>query len=148
MAKKRKKFDTKETVVTCPYCNQLAELQDSSVVYSQSYGMIWICHPCQAWVGVHKDNREYKPLGRLANKELRSAKMEAHTYFDPLWKRKMVKDNVSKQKARSAGYKWLARQMGIPTSKCHIGMFDLQQCQLVVEICKPYAEKLKNKVNV
>ncbi len=148
MTKKRKKSKAKETVVTCPYCNQLADLQDSSVVYNQSYGMIWICLPCQAWVGVHKDSREYKPLGRLANKELREAKIEVHTLFDKLWKHKIIKYNVSKNKARDAGYKWLARQMSIPTSKCHIGMFNLQQCQLAVEICKPYAEKLENKVNV
>jgi len=148
MAKKRKKAKAIKLAVSCPYCNQLAELHDSSVVYSRSYGKIWICFACKAWVGTHKDSKEHKPLGRLANEELREAKKKAHAVFDPLWKRKHVKDSVPKHEARHAGYSWLASRMEISVNECHIGMFDIHQCQRVVEICKPYTEKFSNKVNV
>lgn len=71
--------------VVCPYCGNKAELVDSAVVYGRSYGIIWLCYPCDAYVGVHKNSPRHAPLGRLANKELREWKMRAHEVFDQLW---------------------------------------------------------------
>lgn len=68
----------------CPYCDGMPVYVDSSLVYGRSYGMIYLCHPCNAWVGVHKGTN--KPLGRLANAELREAKKAAHEAFDKIWK--------------------------------------------------------------
>jgi hypothetical protein len=100
--------------------------------------MIYLCRPCKAWVGVHKGTD--KPLGRLANKELREWKIKAHAAFDPLWKAKMSQGH-SKKSARNSGYAWLAEQMGIPREACHVGMFDVEQCKRVVEICSPYLRR-------
>jgi hypothetical protein len=97
--------------------------------------MIYYCAPCQAWVGVHKGTN--KALGRLANAELREWKKEAHKYFDPLWQAK-IKQGYTKTQARRRAYKWLSQQMGIPVKETHIGMFDVDQCKQVVEICKRY----------
>jgi len=97
--------------------------------------MIWICRPCNAYVGVHKNNQEYIPLGRLANAELRSWKEKAHSAFDPMWKAKIRRDGCSKSKARKAGYKWLADQLGIKASDCHIGEFDIDSCKKVIKAC-------------
>lgn len=124
--------------VICPYCNSLARLVDSAAVYGRSYGMIWDCRPCDACVGCHKNNKDNKPLGRLANKELRTWKMRAHAAFDPMWQRKMQKEQCSKTKARRSGYKWLAGELGIEVKNCHIGMFDVDMCRRVVEICGKY----------
>ena len=118
----------------CPYCQRVSEYVDSAVVYSRSYGMIYLCRSCRAWVGVHKGTD--RPLGRLADAELRDAKKAAHAAFDPLWKRKM-RTGVAKNKARGAGYRWLAEQLDIPYSQCHIGMFDANTCRRVVDICTP-----------
>ena len=63
----------------CPYCGNNSEYIDSSFIYGKSYGMIYLCRPCEAYVGVHKGTD--KALGRLANKELRESKKEAHFYF-------------------------------------------------------------------
>jgi hypothetical protein len=124
--------------VTCPYCDQAAEYVDSSEVYGRNYGMMYLCRPCCAWVGVHKGTN--RPLGKLANKELREWKIKAHAAFDPLWKAKM-RQGHSKKAARNSGYTWLAAQMGIPRDECHIGMFDVEQCKRVVEICSPYLRR-------
>jgi hypothetical protein len=125
--------------VICSYCQSLAEYVDSSEVYNgRSYGMIYLCRPCRAWVGVHKGTD--KPLGRLANKDLREWKIKAHAAFDPLWKAKM-RQGHSKKSARNSGYAWLAEQMGIPREACHVGMFDVEQCKQVVEICSPYLRR-------
>ena len=56
--------------VICNYCGKPAEYVDSTVVYGSSYGMIYYCKPCNAWVGVHKGSGA--PLGTLANAELRA----------------------------------------------------------------------------
>jgi len=75
-----------EEIITgkkCPYCKKSTEYVDSDVVYRKSYGMIYLCRACNAYVGVHKGTDKAK--GRLANKELRFHKKEAHRYFDNLW---------------------------------------------------------------
>lgn len=67
--------------VYCDYCGRQAEYVDSKVVYGKSYGMMYLCRNCMAYVGVHKGTD--KPLGRLANAELRYWKKRAHAVFDP-----------------------------------------------------------------
>lgn len=116
------------TKVFCPYCGQQAKYVDSKIVYGRSYGMIYLCKPCNAYVGVHKGTNE--PLGRLANKELRNLKMAAHEAFDPIWKTKKMK--------RNQAYNWLAEQMELSPEETHIGMFDVSQCKKVIKICKKH----------
>lgn len=121
--------------VKCPYCGKKANLVDSSEIYNgRSYGLVWLCRPCRAYVGVHEGTE--KPLGRLANKELREWKVKAHSAFDRLWKTKIIRDGCSKTKARKAGCRWLAGELGVSVKQCHIGMFDVNDCKRVVEICQ------------
>jgi hypothetical protein len=123
--------------VLCDYCGAPAVLTDDSLVYNRSYGsFVWLCRPCGAWVGVHRNSPHYHPLGRLANAELRAAKIKAHAAFDPLWKAAMQLRGWSQGEARGRAYRWLGRYMGVPPAKCHIGMFDEQQCVQVVEACR------------
>ncbi len=119
--------------VVCGYCGRDAELVDSAEVYNgRSYGMIWLCRPCEAWVGTHAGTRSHHPLGTLADAETREARKAAHAAFDPLWRAKMRRDGASKTEARLAGYAWLAKRMGMRTNECHIAMFDAEQCRRVV----------------
>ena len=121
----------------CRYCQNPAALLrhgDAGYPYGRDYGPTWTCTPCRAWVGCHP--RTEKPLGGLANAELRLAKQAAHAAFDPLWQRKMAREGVTQGAARRAGYRWLADQLGLPFNKTHIGYFDIAQCQRVIEVCK------------
>jgi hypothetical protein len=122
----------------CPYCNSKTEYVDSSCIYGKSYGMIYICKPCDAYVGVHKGTD--KALGRLANKDLRHWKKEAHAHFDPIWK-KEVEKGIDKKGARNKAYKWLSEQMELHIDLTHIGMMDIKQCKQVVKFCN---ELIKN----
>lgn len=147
----------KPMAVGCPYCMVPAILVDSAEIYhGRSYGLIYLCRPCEAWVGVHKGTA--KPLGRLANKELREWKQKAHATFDPIWRRKYEKrkagypgssehpggETYLPVYARSSGYKWLAGELGIDAKLCHIGMFDIEMCKRVVDICAPIVERLRS----
>ncbi len=134
--------------VDCPYCKGPAELlMDSSPLYrGRDYGPVWFCRPCDAWVGVHENSPRYLPLGRLANAELRKAKMAAHAIFDPLWQRKLLPaEKGVKKRARGDAYHWLAQQLGIPFDQCHIGLFDVDMCKRVVAVCAPYHPDMKPK---
>lgn len=117
----------------CPYCLKEPEYINSTEVYGKDYGMMYICKPCQAWVGVHKGTD--RALGRLADANLRVWKRNAHEAFDKLWKEKLFE-------SRSAAYFWLAIRMNIEDP--HIGEMDITQCEEVWEICTKYYS-LNNK---
>lgn len=132
----------------CPYCNGEISLTTNDIVYGKMYGngYVYICdnYPdCDAYVGTHKDG---KPLGRLANKELRRRKQVAHVIFDCLWKWKKVTDND--KKARSKAYKWLSNEMGKKLEDTHIGYFDEIETEKVIKICSPYINRLIKKYNL
>lgn len=116
----------------CDYCGNRSILASSKEVYGgRDFGHIYLCR-CQqdlAYVGCHKGT--VKPLGRLANKELREWKKQAHAAFDQLWR----PDSKVKMMNRSQAYSWLAYELGIDKSDCHIGMFDVDRCKRVVEVC-------------
>ena len=145
MAKKPKPPKVwKPIEVECPYCHEWARFVPTSAQLYQSakdYGPVYLCdngHEA-AWVGCHKGTAN--PKGRLADKALRMAKMEAHRVFDPMWKRKMQRDGIDQSTAKSAAYGWLGEQMGLSPDQCTIGMFDIAQCARVVAICAPYSSR-------
>lgn len=126
----------------CPYCEGKTDYVDSSIVYNgKSFGMIYLCKPCRAWVGVHEgtDNA----LGRLANNELREYKKRAHAAFDPIWKTKSInniwKEYLPKTSNREKAYIWLSKQLGIKRENCHIGFFNVNICKRVILICNSFS---------
>lgn len=124
----------------CPYCNEWTECTNSGEIYGKEYGPIYICRPCKAWVGCHKDpKRSRQALGRLANAELREWKKAAHAHFDPLWKLS------TKKHKRARAYAWLAKEMNLTSDHCHIGMFNVEQCQRVIQICQQLVNSLMVK---
>jgi len=124
----KKKKNQKKRIVHCDYCGRQAEYVDSKVIYGKSYGMVYLCRNCMAYVGVHKGTNI--PLGRLANAELRYWKKAAHAAFDPMWLYGRFRNH------RNAAYAWLAQKMELPIEKTHIGMFDVAQCKKAIEIIR------------
>ena len=103
--------------------------------------MIWHCVPCDAYVSTREVNGEHVPIGTLADSKLRYWRKTTHREFDPLWKHKMKRDGCSKSKARNAGYAWLAKQMQLTKDECHIGKFDVSQCQQALHIIREIGRK-------
>jgi hypothetical protein len=126
--------------VTCDYCDRVAELVTGAAIYPHRPDLFgrrfWRCAPCGAWTGCHEPGKGQgdgtKPLGRLANAELRRAKQAAHAAFDPLWK--------SRSMSRHEAYRWLAGELGISFENCHIGMFDVDGCRAVVSAVRALSE--------
>lgn len=120
----------------CPYCEKTAKLVTGKGIYhSPEYAhlLFWNCDNCKAYVGCHPKTK--RPLGTLANKELRQHRIEVHRKFDPLWKGEGTKK-------RSLVYRWLAFEMRIPDKECHVGMFDLKRCKEALSILTQF-EKSK-----
>lgn len=124
------------STVKCPYCGATAQLVDSSAVYKGRTDLwgkaIYVCTPCDARVGCHAGTAV--PLGRLANAELRQAKVDAHAAFDPLWR--------TGGYTRGTAYRWLQKAMGRTRAECHIGLFDVDDCRKVTELCKAKRTKM------
>lgn len=122
--------------VVCPYCDKPAALVTGAAIYPHRPDLFgkkfWQCAPCKAHVGCHAagngEGDGTKPLGRLANDELRRWKSKAHAAFDPLWKARTMR--------RKEAYGWLAQSLGISAANCHIGMFDVDLCKRTVEAVK------------
>ena len=118
----------------CPYCGRATELADSAEIYGgRSYGMIYLCRPCDAYVGCH--NGTINAKGRLADAELREWKKKAHNAFDPIWQERHMR--------RKLAYAWLSEKMGVPSEYTHIGMFDVAECKKVVTICNEFLNNNK-----
>jgi len=131
------------TCVKCDYCGGQAKLVKGKKVYPHRNDLaglnFWYCDNGHdpAYVGCHKKNRNHghsgiEPLGRLANAKLRNAKSMAHGAFDPLWRHGSER---RKFKSRKRAYNWLADQLKIDASECHIGMFNEEMCGKVMEVC-------------
>lgn len=128
----------------CNYCGRVAELVSGREIYPNRPDLhaklFYACKPCGAWVGTHPRTKDYKhlegkPLGLLANAEMRKKRHEAHLVFDPLW----MRGKMTRQQA----YKWLAGKLCIPTAKCHLSQLSLETLDQVIEICQ---KEIKNVV--
>jgi hypothetical protein len=116
----------------CQYCGSVSVLVGGETIYphrSDLYDkLFWSCLPCVAYVGCYPDST--KPMGELANKELRRARGRVHRVFDVIWKQG--------HKTRTDAYSWLANQLHLSLAKCHIGMFDLDTCSRAWKFCRKY----------
>lgn len=121
----------------CRYCGAVIRLVPARNIYGSAVerlGLekeyIYQCQNCNARVGCHKGTK--RPLGNVANETLRLKRMETHQVFDAYWKRRGM--------SRTKGYKWLAGQMGLPERLAHIGGFEMDQCQKVIDLCRKTKE--------
>jgi len=115
--------------VICQYCNKPAMLVDRTVVHKHGYGYVWMCEPCDAYVGIHLNSPTWKPIGTLAKKDLRGLRVKVHKVFDKLW---------TDKKDRSKIYCWLSAKMGIPIRLTHISMFNNEQCEEALKHLEEY----------
>lgn len=121
--------------VICRYCGGKIDLADAREIYGSSVtrlGLenekIYLCRTCNARVGCHKGTNQ--PLGNVANEVLRLKRRETHEIFDAFWRRKAL--------TRTQAYQWLAGQLCLPEKKTHIGSFEMDDCQKVIDLCNRF----------
>lgn len=124
----------------CRYCGGVIRLVPAETIYGEAAAkrlelvgeFIYQCQNCNARVGCHKGTT--RPLGNVANEILRLKRMETHQVFDSYWHRKGM--------SRTAAYRWLAKRLHLSTEQAHIGSFEMDQCQKVIDLCR---QREKNK---
>ena len=83
---------------------------------------------CRGNVSCHPGTTN--PMGIPATEDVRRLRTECHKGFDRLWKYGYY--------TRTGAYVWLARWMGIPEYKAHIGSFDKEQCLRLLKILEGF----------
>lgn len=104
----------------CPFCDGVMLLVDSAEVYGRSYGNMYRCSKfpeCDTYVGCHKGGTT--ALGTPANRALRTARMEAHHRFDPVWR---GRNN------RKEAYGRMEDVLDVPPERAHIAMLTQEEC--------------------
>jgi len=119
----------------CRYCGGKIEMTDAREIYGDAVvrlGLegekIYLCRTCNARVGCHKGTD--RPLGEVANEVLRLKRRETHEIFDQFWRRKDL--------SRTQAYHWLAEQMHLSANRTHIGSFEMDDCQRVIDLCSRF----------
>lgn len=125
----------KHVNITCPYCHAKAYLRPATVVFGAKApdltAKYYVCahYPlCDAYVAAHK--KTLRPMGTLANAELRKKRKEAHLALDHLWRGGMMR--------RSEAYRLLQLHMGLPEEDTHIANFSFLRCEEVISFCKNF----------
>ncbi|RKS59505.1 MULTISPECIES: zinc-finger-containing protein [Photorhabdus] len=113
----------------CHYCNGDVTIAHHENVFGKAYSKwpwLYICTECRAYVGMHPFTDI--PLGTLADKATRNARMSGHRHFEEM------RDKIGFE--RTDAYKFLAKRLGINFRKCHFGWFDIDTCYRAKEICE------------
>lgn len=110
----------------CPFCKKSAVWCENKEVYGHNTGkswMIYLCKPCNAYVGCHQNSK--KPMGTMANAEMRLWRGRAHNVIDPLWR--------SKGMRRNEVYDFLSAQF---SKEIHIAQCDIEMCKKIIAAVK------------
>jgi len=132
--------NTSNLTIPCPYCGGIGTLKKSSIIYGKDYGLVYVCenYPnCDSFVGVHKGTT--KPLGTLANAELRDYRKQCHAAFDNLWRSRLINKvyhvYIPHTTNRQKAYIWMASVLQLEEDQSHIAMLGIEQCKrLLTEI--------------
>lgn len=128
----------KKYQINCPYCGAPAVCRPASTVYGntlrQKGSYLYLCSrwpACDSYVTAHK--RDRRPMGTLANGELRHKRILAHRALEKLRRERRMD--------RWAVYVWLQGKLKLEPEQAHIGMFSEQMCGQVISLCR---ESLKS----
>ena len=123
----------KQTRIHCPYCGSLATLRPASVIHGLSDisagTYLYVCRrwpACDAYVSAH--DRTHRPMGTLANGDLRHKRILAHRALEQL--------RQSRHMEKWEVYIWLQAKLGLDERQTHIGQFSEWMCDEVVRLCR------------
>jgi len=136
----------KRKPIKCPYCGAHAAYRPAAVVYGKSTSAqfadthLYVCSrwpSCDAYVSAHKKSK--RPMGTLANRELRHKRIQAHRSLDAMGKKyKMEKQDL---------YIWLQAKLAFTEEQTHIAMFSEYRCEQVIALCRQTMEPAASMLN-
>lgn len=114
-------------------CSVNVEFASNARLYGREFGKwpkCYICNDCGASVGCHPNTRI--PLGRMANRKTRALRAKAHASFDKLWRGGYM--------TRDQSYTWLANQLNIEPSECHMSQLSDENLRKAQKLSDQYLE--------
>jgi hypothetical protein len=99
--------------IFCVECDKkiTPRLVYGNVVYPKSpklaHKRFWQCVSCKNFVGCHENANKNKmrPLGVIANRELKQARIAIHNVIDPIWRNgKLTRSEIYASLGRELGY--------------------------------------------
>jgi hypothetical protein len=100
---------------SCPQCGSRPELTNTE------FGPRWSCCGLWAWCNA--------PLVDAAT---HTARRQAHEAFDTIWK--------TKKMTRGRAYAWLAKEMNMRPTKCHIKIMSQTEARRVIQIARKFLD--------
>ena len=104
----------------CNYCGGETQIVKGAKLYPYhpdiGEKLFYYCACQPAWVGCHKNTD--KPMGTLANSELRNLRREVHRQMDKIWQNGKM--------TRSQCYARMSKMLNV--SHFHIGQCSVEQC--------------------
>ena len=115
-------------LVICPECGSPMILKPSKFKRGYYYGCSRhpVCH------GSHGAHPNGSPLGVPANAETKRWRIKAHEVFNRLYA--FYPPGKMRRKARSQAYRFLQEIMDLSKDEAHIGRFNIEQCQRLIEL--------------
>lgn len=111
------------TDLKCPECGA-----DLVFKATGKFGPFYGCVNWPKCNGAHSAHDDGTPMGVPADQATRTKRREAHNSFDSL--------RIELCWSRRHSYAWLAARMNLSSVKCHIGRFNINQCEQVIVICE------------
>ena len=120
------------------HCGATAVLRPASLVHEnpryEEYLYVCSKYPaCDSYVGAHKRSR--KPKGTLADKELRSKRIEAHKVFNQLWTSGLME--------KWQAYKWMQAKLCVHRDDAHIAKLSPYMCDRLIDLCNQILQNQK-----
>jgi hypothetical protein len=115
--------------------------------FRENHGPVWICPPCQAWIGIHSRSTRNVPLGRLADAALRDAKGRLHDALEPLAAAKARRDHVTVFEARARALRWVSTELGFDTPPSSIHFLTLAQCEQALRYVETWKAHRRGSVS-
>lgn len=122
-------MSTTKKVMACPICD------GDLIVRNGRHGDFLGCSNWPACTVTHSMHDDGTPMGIPADRETRHARKLVHDRLDAIWMAIVLKAWAggipkTRYEARSQVYLWLGDQMELSESECHIGRFNLTQCDV------------------
>lgn len=138
---KKKKNRKQLSEVICPYCGKKAVLRSASYLYGEKRiftpeTMFYVCsgYPeCNAYVSANQKNN--RPLGTMADGELRNLRIQAHRALREIWTQGYMTKNST--------YHWLSGKLALPEKETHVAMFSTYRCMETIRLANELLEERK-----
>ncbi len=135
----------KKETVFCPYCHSKAILRSAHFVHNKNTVVtgkhLYVCAnwpACDAYVSAH--NHNLRPMGVLANGELRNQRILAHRALERYRKETGM--------TRRELYIWLRTKLELAESDAHVAAFTGDQCSQVIRLCEDAGKQNPSDRNV